>query len=145
MEAYGHGLTQGQLDVCKELLDRDKERILNSMEEKTGQINFQQSESKDSVDEANENIMLSHTTRLTNRENLYLKKILNSIQKVEEGTYGQCEDCGGTIPYERLKARPTSDLCIVCKEESEGQENQSVFGRRSKSLGQTLTVSGNRL
>ena len=114
------------------------------MGEKSTQINFQQSESKDSVDEANENIMLSYTTRLTNRENLYLKKIINSLKRLEEGTYGQCEDCGGTIPYERLKARPTSGLCIVCKEESEGQENQSALGRRSKSLGQSLTVSASR-
>ena len=111
------------------------------MEEKTGQINFQQSESKDSVDEASQNIILSQTTRLTNRENLYLKKIINALRQIEEGSYGQCEDCGTNIPYGRLKARLTSTLCIVCKEESENKEQQSVFGRKSKSLGQALTTS----
>ena len=112
------------------------------MDEKTSQISFQQSEAKDSVDEANENIILSQTARLTNRDNLYLKKILNSLEKIEEGSYGQCNDCGVDIPYSRLKARLTSDLCIVCKEERECEEKQSVLGQKSKSLGQTLTISG---
>ena len=140
MGARSYPLTENQLRVLTDLLNVEKERVLNSMDEKTIQINFQQSESKDNVDEANENIILSQTARFTNRESLYLKKILNSLKKVEEGDYGQCEDCGSNIPFTRLKARLTSNLCIICKEERETVERQSVFGRKSKSLGQTLTV-----
>ena len=141
METRGRALTKQQLETLKNLLNGEKQRILNSMDEKSVQINFEQSESKDSVDEANQNIILSQTARFTNRENLYLKKIFNSLRKIEEGIYGQCEDCGMNIPYGRLKARVTSDLCIVCKEESECQENQSLSGQKSKSLGQALHIS----
>ena len=97
MGARSYPLTENQLRVLTDLLNVEKQRVLNSMDEKTIQISFQQSESKDSVDSANENIILSQTARFTNRESLYLKKILNSLKKVEEGDYGQCEDCASNI------------------------------------------------
>lgn len=138
-------LTDKQLQKCKDMLLAEKERIVNSMSSKSEQISFSHTETKDSVDTANENILLSQTTRFTNRESLFLKKIQKSLTKLEEGEYGICEDCGYHIPFTRLKARLTSDLCIVCKEESEQSERQSVFGRKSKSLGKTLTVAGARI
>ncbi len=135
-------LTKRQINTLRDMLLAEKERILNSVSEKTKQFGFNAGETKDSVDEANENILLSHTTRLSNRENLYLKKIYKSLQKVEDGVYGVCEDCDANIGFTRMQARLTSDLCINCKEESEHVEKQSVFGRKSKSLGKSLTVSG---
>ncbi len=134
-------ITAKQTNELRDMLLSEKERILNSMTAKSSQLNFSQSEGKDSVDEANENIMLSQTTRFTNRENLFLKKVLKSLKKIEEDVYGECESCGGNIPFARLQARLTSDLCILCKEEAENEEKHSVFGRKSKSLGKTLTVA----
>ena len=46
------------------------------------------------------------------------------LLKMEEGTYGICENCGEPIPYKRLKARPVARLCIRCKEEEELNEGQ---------------------
>lgn len=133
-------LTKKQKVALKDLLEEEKKRILQSMGEKTAQISLHSSEWKDTVDEANENIILSHAARFTNRENLYLKKIMNSLDKVETGTYGQCEECGVNIPFERLRARLTSDYCIDCKEESEARENQSTLSQKRKSLGKTMTI-----
>lgn len=140
-KAKARKLTERQLKVLKDMLMGEKERILNSMSVKTEQIGTGSSETKDSVDEANESILLAHAARFTNRENLYLKKVFKSLKKIEEKTYGQCEECGDNILFTRLSARLTSELCIVCKEESEQEEQQNVFGRKSKSLGRTLTVS----
>jgi len=44
--------------------------------------------------------------------------------KIEQGTYGICENCGATIPFERLKARPVTTMCINCKELEEEKENE---------------------
>jgi DnaK suppressor protein len=52
-----------------------------------------------------------------------------------------CDDCGGEISFTRLLARPTSEMCIICKEESEREESQNYHDRRSKSLGREMTVS----
>jgi len=51
-----------------------------------------------------------------------LRMIDRSIQKIDEGTYGECETCGRRIPQARLRALPFAALCVECKraEEAEG-------------------------
>ncbi|HXH76307.1 MAG TPA: TraR/DksA C4-type zinc finger protein [Bacteriovoracaceae bacterium] len=68
--------------------------------------------------------------RLKARNAIYLKKVRKSLQKLEEGTFGECEDCGAEISQNRLMARPTADLCIHCKEIEEKEENQLVHRNR---------------
>jgi DnaK suppressor protein len=69
--------------------------------------------------------------RLKARNALYLKKVRKSLQKIEEGTFGECENCGTEISHNRLSARPTADLCIYCKEAEEKEENQLVHRNRN--------------
>jgi DnaK suppressor protein len=97
---------------------------------------------KDEVDSANDNILLAADMRFSNRESLYYKKIMKTLSKIESDQYGMCDECGDPITYSRLIARPTSEMCILCKEESEREESQNFFERRSKSLGREMTVSG---
>ena len=68
--------------------------------------------------------------RLRARTAVYLKKVRKSLQKIEDGTFGECEECGVEISYNRLMARPTADLCIHCKEIEEREENQLVHKNR---------------
>lgn len=68
--------------------------------------------------------------RLKARNAVYLKKVRKSLHKIEEGTFGECEDCGVEISKNRLMARPTADLCIACKEAQEREENQLVHRNR---------------
>lgn len=68
--------------------------------------------------------------RLKARNAVYLKKVRKSLQKIEDGTFGECEDCGTEISHNRLLARPTADLCIHCKEAEEKEENQLVHKNR---------------
>ena len=42
-----------------------------------------------------------------------------AIEKIDEGAYGECEECGEEIKMERLKAIPFARLCIDCKEAEE--------------------------
>lgn len=39
-----------------------------------------------------------------------------AVSRLDDGTYGTCSRCGGAIPESRLRAVPTADLCITCKE-----------------------------
>src|SRR6187431_640515 len=68
--------------------------------------------------------------RLKARNAIYLKKVRKSLQKIEEGSFGECEECGADISYNSLLARPTADLCIHCKEAEEKEENQLVHKNR---------------
>lgn len=44
-----------------------------------------------------------------------LDEVDKALERIEEGTYGQCAQCGKEIPPARLEARPESTLCIDCK------------------------------
>jgi RNA polymerase-binding transcription factor DksA len=42
-----------------------------------------------------------------------------ALERVREGTYGICRECGGRIPRRRLEAIPTATLCVPCQERIE--------------------------
>jgi len=136
-------LSKAQLGALKEKLQAEVERIRNNFTIKKAEYETASlAGAKDEVDAANDSILLSADMRFSNREALYLKKVIKSLAKIDSEQYGMCDDCGGEISFARLNARPTSEMCIICKEESEKEENQNYFDRRSKSLGREMTVSG---
>lgn len=55
-----------------------------------------------------------------------VREIQEALRKVEEGSYGVCEDCGTDIPKRRLEARPFATRCIKCKEAQERRMYQSA-------------------
>lgn len=136
-------LSDKQLGMLKDKLLAEAERIKsNFATKKTEYEATSVSGGKDEVDSANDSILLAADMRFSNRESLYFKKIMKTLSKIESEQYGMCDECGDAITYTRLLARPTSEMCILCKEESEREENQNFFERRSKSLGREMTVSG---
>jgi DnaK suppressor protein len=50
-----------------------------------------------------------------------LKKIDRAILRLEEGTYGRCQECEADIPAARLRALPFAALCRDCQEEAESR------------------------
>jgi DnaK suppressor protein len=44
------------------------------------------------------------------------------LERIENGTFGQCESCEEDISIERLKARPVTTQCITCKTREENME-----------------------
>ena len=136
-------LSDSQVDALRDILLAEKERILNKDTDQT-QFYIQKEETADPVDEAQANIQASTELRFRNRENFYLKKIEKALSKIEEGTYGLCNECDVQIPFGRLKARITAELCAPCKEESESEEKNNFFKKKSKSLGKTIQELGTR-
>jgi DnaK suppressor protein len=59
---------------------------------------------------------------LLDMRNKTRKAIQQAIQRLGEGTYGYCEDCGGEIEEKRLKVMPFAQLCIVCHRKKEELE-----------------------
>ncbi len=44
-----------------------------------------------------------------------LADVERALERIAEGEYGVCANCGNPIPPERLEARPESTLCVACK------------------------------
>lgn len=59
---------------------------------------------------------------LTDREKRKLKQIDDALDRIEENTYGLCEECGVKIPKPRLKVMPFARFCVDCQEKSEREE-----------------------
>jgi RNA polymerase-binding protein DksA len=61
------------------------------------------------------------TLSLMENEGAALDKIQMSLDRIEEGTYGACEECGVKIPKMRLNAIPYATHCIKCASEQENR------------------------
>lgn len=64
----------------------------------------------------------STALRIRDRESMLINKIRGSLEDIENGEYGICEECGREIAVERLKARPIARRCIRCKTKQEAVE-----------------------
>jgi DnaK suppressor protein len=53
-------------------------------------------------------------SRLTERGQTLLRQIDDALERIDAGTFGECERCGNDIGHARLKAMPTAALCIDC-------------------------------
>ncbi len=76
----------------------------------------------DVSDQASAEVDQNFTMRIKEREQKLLKKIDEALDRLKKNTYGICERCEEEIPYQRLKARPVTTLCIACKTVQEQEE-----------------------
>lgn len=133
-------LPDDQLNTLRDKVLAEIERIENKLAVEKSHMEISQNSGRDEVDSANDDIIRHAELRFATRETLYLKKLKKTRGLIDSDEYGICEDCGSDITFTRLMARPTSTLCIVCKEESERDELQSFHGRKSKSLGTQISL-----
>jgi len=134
-------LTKKQLDTLKNKLLEEKESLVFN-EAKAAELDLALLQGGDDVEQSITDYNNSHQLRFRNREVFYAKKIDKALKKFEVNEFGLCTDCGSWIRFERLMARPTAEMCIQCKEESEKDESASFIGRQSKSLGKVVDLTG---
>ncbi len=126
------------LKKFKKLFEQQKQSLLFSDRVVREDFSVNSDDRFDELDQATSDIEQSMRMRLRNREALYLKKLEEALRRIDEGTFGDCEECGEEIGHNRLLARPTATLCVACKEEQERREVLTAAGRTSKSLGETM-------
>jgi DnaK suppressor protein len=113
------------LNTFKVLLEDEKRKILRHLEELSEESEVDlESGSGDSVDIASMEITQANLQKIGKREAYLLKKIDLALSKIEDGSYGVCENCGEDIGVPRLTARPVAQLCIDCKTEQESVERR---------------------
>ena len=110
------------LESFRNLLTQWLEELLNRAEDTVEDLLESQQNLADPLDRASVESDRIRTLRIRDRENMLIKKIRNSLEALEAGEYGICEDCGEDISIERLKARPVTSFCIHCKTKRESIE-----------------------
>ncbi len=101
----------------RESLLKEAEETLNAL---PGEINFPDMGDQATA-EADRNFML----RLRDRERMLLKKIEETIERIDHSDYGICKECENEIGIKRLVARPVATYCIECKTRQEEDERLS--------------------
>lgn len=76
----------------------------------------------DEADIVSNNIIKNLSDQLSTRDKISINKINAAMRKINDGTFGICEDCEEPIGEKRLKAIPDSILCISCAEIKELKE-----------------------
>ena len=135
-------LTKKQLETLRNKLLEEKKGLVFSDQAESADLSLAVPAGGDDVEQSITDYNNSHLLRFRNREVFYSKKIDKALKKFEIDEFGLCSDCGCWISFNRLLARPTADMCILCKEESEKDESNSFVGRQSKSLGRVVDLTG---
>jgi DnaK suppressor protein len=76
----------------------------------------------DPTDRASLESNRNFTLRLRDRDRKLAAKVKDAMKRIENGTFGICDGCGGEIEEKRLIARPVTSLCIDCKTVAEEEE-----------------------
>ena len=110
--------------VKKELLKRRREILGQALDPRNGDLKSERDNLLDSGDVATEEVDRSFKIRLREREEKLLKKIDSALIRMEDKSFGICDDCGQAIEIKRLMARPGTTLGISCKNLQEEEENR---------------------
>ena len=105
------------LEEMKRGLSQDIDRTVHTMQDEATIF-------ADPNDRASQESDVSLELRNRDRERKLIKKIDETIARIDGGEYGYCESCGVDIGLKRLEARPTATLCIDCKTLDELREKQ---------------------
>ena len=84
----------------------------------------------DVIDAAYDTAQDEVNSQLAEVESRELASIENALERMKEGSYGQCEVCSGKIPMARLDALPYATMCIECQRELE--RSGEARGRRTE-------------
>jgi DnaK suppressor protein len=105
------------LETLKEEMSQDIDRTVQSMQEEATIF-------ADPNDRASQESDIALELRNRDRERKLIKKIDETIARIDSGDYGYCSNCGVEIGLKRLEVRPTATLCIDCKTLDELRERQ---------------------
>ncbi len=106
----------------KKLLQSRLEELLREAEKTVQDMSDNGTFSPDPADRASIETDRNFLLRIRERERKLIAKIREALERIENGTFGICENCGDEIDIERLKARPVTTLCIECKRKQEALE-----------------------
>ena len=110
------------VEYFKDLLENRLEELLSHADDTVSGMTQPKENFPDPTDRASLESERNFMLRIRDRENKLIKKIRSALERIENGTFGVCEECGEDITIKRLKARPVTTQCIDCKTKEEASE-----------------------
>ena len=117
-----------ELQRFRKLLQDEKERVTQSLaqhekiimhtDDQSG-LETGKAHSNHMADQGSDEFQYETTIKFAKTEGRYLYNIEEALRRIEDGTYGKCQECNKAIALPRLKRLPYTRLCIECKEKEE--------------------------
>lgn len=104
----------------KNLLLAEKQEILKKTADQEADVDTE----GDETDEIQANMLIEMSNQLNTRNQAKLVQIDAALKRIEDKTYGICQDCEDPIPEKRLLMNPYFQTCVSCAEEREAEEKQ---------------------
>ncbi len=115
-------VTDKKKEYFKDFLNERLDTLLNEANKTVTGMVDQGDNFPDPTDRASLESDRNFTLRIRDRERKLIVKIKEALERIDNGTYGICDECGEDISEQRLKARPVTTLCIDCKKKQESEE-----------------------
>jgi len=113
-------------EYFKALLIAQLRELVEEASKTVNDMTLTASDFPDPTDRASWESSRNFLLRIRDRERKLIMKIKEALDRIEDGTFGICEECGEEISEKRLEVRPVTTLCIKCKEAQEEQEKRGV-------------------
>ncbi|MEM4230767.1 MAG: TraR/DksA family transcriptional regulator [Candidatus Pacearchaeota archaeon] len=110
------------MEDIKKILLKMKEEIIRDINTIRESEHAEHNEVGDEYDLASQERERELGIIMSAQEKNKLMAIEDALRRIEEGTYGYCEECGEKISKQRLKAVPFATLCVSCKAKKEARE-----------------------
>ncbi|HLJ25176.1 MAG TPA: TraR/DksA family transcriptional regulator [Candidatus Angelobacter sp.] len=109
-----------KLETFKKRLEERQQALRKAVSrtEEDGRVADQDS-AQDIADRAASSYTKEFLFSQSNNERLLLQMVETSLQRIREGTFGECGHCGNEINAKRLEAVPWTRYCIACQEKME--------------------------
>jgi len=120
-EAY---MNEPQLAHFRNILSKWRQELMEEVDRTVGHMRDEAANFPDPADRATQEEEFSIELRTRDRERKLIKKIDQTIDRLDQGDFGYCDTCGAEIGLRRLEARPTASQCVDCKSLDEIKEKQ---------------------
>ena len=117
-------MSSDQLAHFETILQSWKRELMNHVDDTVHHMQDEAANFPDPNDRATQESEFGLELRTRDRERKLLRKINSALIRIEEGTYGYCEETGEEIGLKRLEARPVATLCLEAQERREMAERQ---------------------
>jgi len=115
-------MNERQREYFRRRLHRWKEEIIRESRETLQNLAHDSVPHADLADRASSEAERANELRARDRQRKLISKIDSALRRIEDGTYGFCEDTGDPISLRRLEARPIATLSIEAQERHERRE-----------------------
>ncbi len=115
-------LTKKKIEHFKRSLTQRLDGLLAEANKTVIDMTDQKDNFPDPTDRASLESDRNFELRIRDRERRLISKIRDTLDRIDNNTFGICDICGEEISEERLKARPVTTLCIDCKKKQESSE-----------------------